>query len=262
MVNTEVAGPAMKPSSHTISLSTVPINAPLGKAITSSKAPPKISPNEPVAFTAKERAAKITPSRRYPVSSSCSSAISANIEFKVAKIMGANAAVTKPLTMSNASSASLPLSGNQATPVSDNTIGILILTITTNAETINVIFLSSQRVMGGNSRTDKQRPTNCAKGIHRNCSVVNPQKWNPIKGLNTPSTASTIVLNIMPKKIARKDRFANAALNSANSSLKCIRFSGKASLRATNRGTSRQVPRTQTKIETIITAPAERAQGW
>ena len=125
-VNTEVAGPATNPKFQTVSSGTVPRMAPLGNSIKSSNTPPKIRPIELVALRANALAEKITPSLLSPISSSCSSVISANIEFKVANKIGPRKAVIPELNIRIPNKMVEPRSGNQLTSDKARTIGILI----------------------------------------------------------------------------------------------------------------------------------------
>ena len=90
----DVAGPRMKPRFHVISAESSPRATFSGKPINVSSMPPRNVPNAAVAFIEKARTAYTTPSRRMPVSSSCSSITSASMESVLALRIGATSAET------------------------------------------------------------------------------------------------------------------------------------------------------------------------
>ena len=142
----------------------------------SSKMPPKINPSDAVNFTANALAENKTPSRRSPTSSSCSSAMSANIEFRQANTITAKKAVIDALKINTTSKAVEPCAGNQLTPLNANTIGKLTLNNIMNALPISVGFLSKRFVTKGIAMTDRNKPTKLPIGTNFSCSVVIPQK--------------------------------------------------------------------------------------
>ena len=128
-----------------------------------------MSPKDAKAFEAKDLAEKMMPSLLSPVSSSCSSVISANIEFSDAKRTGANNAVTPLLTIRTINKLVEPAVGNQLTSSSVSTMGVLILMMINKAHPTSVGFLSKRLVRTGTRKMENDRPTSPKPGFGNSC---------------------------------------------------------------------------------------------
>ena len=106
--------------------------------------------------------------------------MSANIEFKVAKINGPMSPPTNAVTAMNGRISGEWFAGNQSGVNSRNMISRLPLMIAMTLHQISVIFLSSQRVTGMISASEPNRPITDRIGSSEICSVVKPQKCTPM----------------------------------------------------------------------------------
>ena len=145
-----------------VSAGTSPRVANSGKSIALSRMPPNTVPKAWVDFWENARTEYSTPSRRMPVSSSCSSATSASIELALAPMMGAQSAPTVDEAMKMPKTHGDPFSGNHGTSRSRRQIGTLTAVIQEARGSITAMRLSSSRVRAGistNARGKEKRPT-------------------------------------------------------------------------------------------------------